>query len=333
MKMKKYKTIFFALVMGTLGLLSLLQIIRNYGVHLFVDEINQAGHLLVVLVLTFIPTLLCYALAWMLATDHKNMPRELGNIKKFAIYNQFTVISIAWNNLTPFFKVGGEPLKYLLLLKYLSKKEALASTINYNIIHLASTAFCFFITSLFLVFFYHIPNEIRPYLLGFCLSLLFVVLFCFFVVRTQFLLVGLKRFRIMKIVIVSFKIVLRRLISFYQRNPLAFVFSFFFDMLARFIEGLTFFFGFYLIKHPISYISSTLLDVGRTFVDTLFFFIPYQIGSREKGVHFFMEKILELDSKGFLTAVFLYRLVEICWIIIGYIVWASTRISSIEAKV
>jgi hypothetical protein len=122
-------------------------------------------------------------------------------------------------------------------------------------------------------------------------------------------------------------------LKFYKNNPRVFFLSLFFDIIARFIEGLSFYFGFYLIKHPISLLSSSLLDVGRTFVDTIFFFVPYQIGTREEGVHFFMEKILAVDSKGFLTAVFLYRFIEIFWILIGYIIWVSTKRSSKEARV
>jgi hypothetical protein len=97
------------------------------------------------------------------------------------------------------------------------------------------------------------------------------------------------------------------------------------DVVARFTEGLTFYYSFKLIKHPINIISASLLDVGRTFIDTVFFFVPFQVGAREEGVNIFMNKILLISSSGFLTAVFLYRFVEIIWVFFGYIIWINEK--------
>jgi hypothetical protein len=101
--------------------------------------------------------------------------------------------------------------------------------------------------------------------------------------------------------------------------------SIFFDTLARFIEGLTFYLAFHYISHHIPFLVATMLDVGRTFIDTFFFFIPYQIGAREEGVRFFMENVFNISSAGFVTVVLLYRVVEIFWIIIGYLIWVFLR--------
>ncbi|MDD4972735.1 MAG: hypothetical protein PHY93_00210 [Bacteriovorax sp.] len=254
--------------------------------------------------------------------------------KKIRIFTKLTIVNIAWNNLTPFLKVGGEPLKYMMLLKYLPQREALASTINYNIIHLLATGISFIVTSLLLVVFYQMPREIRYSLLIFALLFSLSLYSGFLLMRVKSVYVSKNyRYRFVRTTIVNLKLAFRRILNFYKNKPKAFLLSLFFDVVARFIEGLSFYFGFYLIKHPISFLSSSLLDVGRTFVDTIFFFIPYQVGSREEGVHFFMEKVLVVNSKGFLTAVFLYRFVEIFWIFIGYIIWVSTKRSSKEARV
>jgi hypothetical protein len=334
MKNKKINSIIFRILFTLIGLFSLLKIIKKYGFNNLVDEVNQTGVLLVLLALTFIPTLICYAVSWMLASDHPRMFKEFSILGKIAIFTKITIVSIAWNNLTPFFKVGGEPLKYLMLSKYLSKSDALTSTVNYNIIHLFATGVSFVVTSIILVLFYQMPNEVRYYLLGFAFVFSISLYLLIWILRAKFVYIAFTfRYRIVRVVIVNIKVAFRRLLKFYKKSPGVFFSSLFFDVMARFIEGLTFYFGFYLIKHQISFLSSSLLDVGRTFVDNIFFFVPYQIGTREEGVRFFMEKVLIVDSQGFLTAVFLYRFVEITWIFIGYIIWVSTKSSSKEVNV
>ena len=111
------------------------------------------------------------------------------------------------------------------------------------------------------------------------------------------------------------------------------LFSLSFDICARFLEGLTFYFGFILIKHPVGLLSSSLLDIGRTMGDTIFFFIPYQIGAREAGIRFYMEKILMIQSTGFVTVVMFYRLVELIWVIVGYILWLTSSKSLRDFRV
>ena len=141
------------------------------------------------------------------------------------------------------------------------------------------------------------------------------------------------RFRSIRLIIVNVKFTSRVIIYFYKKNKVSFYFSLFLDVLARFVEGLTFYFGFLIAKHHVSFLNSSLIEIGRTFVDTIFFFIPYQIGTREKGVEIFMEKILVIDSKGFLSVVVMYRLVEIIWIFIGYILWVSSKSSVTDERI
>ena len=71
-----------------------------------------------------------------------------------------TMISIAWNNLTPFFKVGGEPVKYFMLSKHIPKRFALASTINYNIIHVLATFAAFIISAFLIPFFFNVTSVV-----------------------------------------------------------------------------------------------------------------------------------------------------------------------------
>jgi hypothetical protein len=321
---KKLKIIF-----SLIGIYSFVRIIQGYGIKLIKDEIQHSGIFLVFLILTFVPTLFCYALSWLLATNHHQMKNNLSFVKKVKLFAKFTVVSIAWNNLTPFLKVGGEPLKYLMLSRHLSKKDAINSTINYNIIHLLSTVLSFVIAAIILNVFYTVPAVVSYYSIGFiaaCFSLVYLV---FRLVRADYTYIeNVFRWHFFRVIVINSKLVIKRLIHFYKKHPKDFFLSLFFDTLARFIEGMTFYFGFLLIKHPVSALTASFLDIARTFVDTLFFFIPYQVGTREEGVRFFMQNVLSIDASGFLTAVLFYRLVEIVWIFIGYSVWVSMGRSS-----
>ena len=312
-----------------IGIVSLFKIIQSYGFSIVQDEIHRSGYLLLLLALTFIPTLFCYALSWLLATNHKRMSGQMNYLKKIILFIKFTSISIAWNNLTPFLKVGGEPLKYMMLTRYLTKQDAIKSTINYNIIHLLSTVLSFIIGAIILCSLYQLPAVMKYACYGFILIFLCIIYIISKAMQARFnFFVKYYRWQKLRTTVVNSKVIMRRLTRFYKKHPKIFFLSIFFDTIARFIEGLTFFFGFMIIKHPISLLSASILDVARTLVDTIFFFIPYQVGSREQGVHYFMEKVLVIDTHGFLTAVLFYRFVEIVWIIIGYLFWVSMSKSS-----
>lgn len=326
--------LFVKIIFALFGFVSLVYIVYQYGLENIVKEIQRSGFLLIFLTLTFIPTLFCYAISWLLATNQKKLNRRMPIIKKMYLFVKFTVISIAWNNMTPFFKIGGEPLKYMMLTKYLPKHDAMASTINYNVIHLLATAVSFIITALILILFYKLPLATFYFILGF----VGVIPFALFFLSKAMHMIKLKYFkryyfRLYRFISINVKLSIKRMLAFYKNDPVNFVFSLLFDLAGRFIEGATFFLAFYLIKQPVSFLSSSLLDVGRTFIDTAFFFVPFQIGAREEGVEFFMRNILMLDPKGFLTVVFLYRFVEIIWMVIGYIIWASGSNSSSESSV
>ena len=266
-------------------------------------------------------------------SEHKSLPENLSIFKKIILFTKFTVISIAWNNLTPFVKVGGEPLKYKMLTGLLRPKDAASSTINYNIIHLLSTVVCFIMTALVVLFYYKISKSIKLFLwLVSALLILIIFSTMFLVYKISSVDTFQSRFKSLRLIIINIKFTSRVIIFFYRKKTISFYCSLFLDVLARFVEGLTFYFGFLIVKHPISLLNSSLIEIGRTFVDTIFFFIPFQIGTRERGVGVFMEKILVIDPKGFLSAVILYRLVEITWILIGYILWLSSKISATDER-
>lgn len=81
--------------------------------------------------------------------------------------------------------------------------------------------------------------------------------------------------------------------------------------------------AFLIIREPIALVDSAFLEVGRALADNAFFFVPYQMGSRELGISLFLREVLGSPAGGFVAAAFLYRLVEIAWMAVGYMLWIT----------
>ncbi len=308
-----------------IGLVGLSLIIRNYGVDQIVKDINSIGFNIIWILLSFIPVVFCYGLSWQLVTNYQKFNHSfLYNSPLFTIY---AIISIAWNNLTPFLKIGGEPVKYMLLKRHLSHTDALNSTINYNIIHIISTLLSLMIFSFLTPLLFQGKSSIFFISIGSSIALILSIIIYLAINLSKmknsaplFLRQQLSKRKI-RIVLFVVKRSIRKLYFHYQHDPQKVILAIFFDTLARFIEGLTFYLAFHYINHHIPFIVAMMLDIGRTFIDTFFFFIPYQIGAREEGIRFFMENVFNISSIGFVTVVLLYRVVEIFWICCGYIMW------------
>lgn len=315
-----------------LGAAALVYMISDYGLVQLGKDIETVGAGgTVLLVLTFIPTLLCYAAAWSLLTEWE-MPLAFKNMWRMT---RMMAGSIAWNNLTPFLKVGGEPAKVFMLGAYVGRRKALMSTIIYNVIHLLATLAAFVIVAFLLPALYPLNDFMTWASVGVgTLGTLVFVLICFFpflwkkVFYHRFHAL-LERFDLQKSMI-RFRWATRKSNQFFKRHYVRVIAAFSFEVFARFIEGLTFYLAFYLLRNPISMATSAFLDVGRTLVDTIFFFVPYQVGSREQGVQILLSDVFNHGTQGFLTAVFLYRFVEIAWVLIGYIFWVRSRSSRIS---
>lgn len=324
---------FFKILFSILGLVGLFFIIKNYGVDQILYDIRLVNINIIWILLSWIPVVYCYGLSWQLVSNYKKMGSNFFlNSFKFLTY---AIISISWNNLTPFLKVGGEPVKYLLLKRHLTKNDALRSTINYNIVHALSTLLSLIFFSFLIPVIYDVKQPIFFYLIGSSITLfLSIIVFASLSFSkthsSESIFSELLMRKTVRIVMISVKKTIRRLHFHYRKSPSKFILAIFIDTMARFIEGLTFYLAFLFIQQKIPFLTAIMLDVGRTFIDTFFFFIPYQIGAREEGIRFFMENIFQTSSTGFVSVVLLYRVVEIFWVFVGYILWIALGISKKE---
>ncbi len=317
--MKYWKGIF-----SLLGFAALFFIIHDYGFDHLRHQLEFSGWLIVPLILSFIPTLLCYSLAWQLCTGNRHTRSSESFFKLSFHYFRFTIISIAWNNLSPFLKVFGEPAKVSLLSEFTDTKNALRSVVIYNMVHLVGTVLAFLAAALL------IPPIFRP---GHTVELL-----CYGAVALFFVILALllwlpklthgflrkHKFNRLRAASLWTRWSFRQVTKFYTTQRTAFSSAVLLEVLARFIEGFTFYVAFRIVGQPLTFLSSAFLEVGRALFDNLFFFVPYQVGSREFGISILLENVLHASKDAFVAAALLYRLVEIFWVALGYALWVKS---------
>ncbi len=302
---------------SALGLASFVFILHGYGLSRVGEDILRLGWWAVPLSVSFFPVVLCYSLAWILVTPELPFSRLL-------LLCRLTVVSVAWNNLSPFVKVLGEPVRVRMLARLIDTKSAARSMVLFNIVHVMGTLFSFFLAALAMLLYFPVSKGFH---VGFVVMLVTAPLSMF---TLYFLPMLVKRLlgrsaKRNRLVVAGFWLrwSFSKIRIFSRRYPLRFWGAVFFEMVARFVEGLTFYIGFRALGQPVSAAASALLDVGRALIDNMFFFIPYQVGSREGGTLLLAEHALQIGTAGVVGAVLFYRLVEIFWTGIGYLLWIN----------
>ncbi len=310
------RSIFWKVTFSLLGFASFTYVLSGYGFGRLAQDVAGLGWWAIPLALSWAPVVFCYALAWLLITP------ALG-AAHLGILFRFSVISVAWNNLSPFVKVLGEPVRILMLERFMSRKEAARSMVIYNIVHILATLLAFFLGALAILLFFEISEGIKASFLALLLVLPLLVSLIYFLPHL------LKRFgrsaRRNKLVYAGFWVrwAFSKIRIFSSREPLRFWLAVFFEVLARFVEGLIFYVAFRALKAPVPLLVCSLLDVGRALMDNIFFFIPFQVGSREGGIVLISEHVLSISGGAAVSAAVLYRLVEILWTGFGYLLWIA----------
>lgn len=309
-------------VFSVIGLASLVSILHHYGFEKIGSDISHLGWWAVPLALSFLPVAFCYSLAW-----HLMLP-ELP-FSRVGMVFRFSLVSVAWNNLSPFVKVLGEPVRVNLLADHVPIKAAIRSVILYNLVHILGTLVAFLLGAFLILFYFPVSPQIR---LGFLVlmgvfSALFLLLYWLPSYR-----VARSRGRKKRNFFMKFSFWIRWAFSkvrvFSRGHPGRFWAAVFFETLARFVEGATFYVAFRALGDPLPVLYCALLDVGRALMDNIFFFIPYQVGSREAGLMMLSEHVFHAGTATAVSAAVFYRLVEILWMAVGYGLWMYESKSS-----
>lgn len=302
---------------SAIGLGSFVWILNGYGFPRLAADLAGLGWWCLPLALSFIPVLFFYALAWLLVTPQLS-PRHLGELFRFS------TVSVAWNNLSPFVKVLGEPVRVLMLERLMNRKDAARSMVLYNIVHTLGTLLAFFFGTLALLLFFPVSKGFHAGFTALLVTAPLLAAGLFFLPRLVSR-TGRRRATRSKLVLAGFWVrwAFSKIRIFSRRYPARFWSAVIFEIVARFVEGLTFYVALLALGQPASALVSALLDVGRALVDNIFFFIPYQVGSREGSVLLLAEHALGINGAAAVSAAVLYRLVEILWMGIGYLLWIA----------
>lgn len=298
-----------------LGLASLAYILQGYGFARLAGDISGLGWWSLPLALSFFPVVFCYALAWLLITPGWSLAR-------LPTLVSYSVISVAWNNLSPFVKFLGEPVRLILLERHMPRLEAARSVVLYNLVHTMGTLFSFFLGAVLLLTLFELSPGLRSGLIVLLFAAPLLGFGLLLLPRLRHLFGSRRRPR-GRLLVVAFWLrwALRKCEAFSRRHPARFWAAVGLEVAARFVEGATFYVGFLALGTVVPALTCALLDVGRALVDNVFFFVPYQVGSREGGLLLLAEHAVQVNKEAAVSAAVFYRLVEILWMGIGYMLW------------
>ena len=310
---------------GAVGLGSLAIIFHSYGLEKLAQDVLGLGWWSIPLALSFIPVAFCYGLAWLLMLPELPLSRAF-------LFCRLSLVSVAWNNLSPFVKVLGEPMRVMLIEPLVSRKIAIRSVVLYNLVHTLGTIAALLLGALITLFYFPVSPDLR---IGFLavvalLGALFVALYFLPGYRGR----GRKSGRAAWLLRLRFWLrwSFSKIRVFSRLYPTRFWLAVFCETIARFVEGLTFYLAFLALREPLPFLHCSLLDIGRALMDTVFFFIPYQVGSREAGMVLFTHHVLHEGERSAVGAAVIYRLVEVLWILLGYLLWIYESRSARSSK-
>jgi hypothetical protein len=310
---------------SVLGAASFVFILHGYGFAHLGADIEGLGWWVLPLGLSFAPVAFLYGVAWFLVTPQLSL-RYLPSMLPLS------AISLGWNNLSPFVKVLGEPMRVVLIERWIPRKAALASVVLYNLVHILGTLIAFILGAALILALFPVSHTIRMAFSAVGL-LAFLLLFGIYFLPYFSLRAGRRRQAGRKPSFfqkASFWLrwSFSRMRIFGRLHPWRFWSAVGVETIVRFVEGITFYVAFRALAAPISVLQASLLDVGRALLDNAFFFIPYQVGSREAGILLLSKSVLGIGEASVVSATVFYRLVEILWMGIGYLLWLQRSSSA-----
>lgn len=306
---------------AVLGAIGIVLFTYYSGWEQIASDFRKVGWLIIPLCLTFLPTAFLYGVGWWLVTPRLKSLPVLESARFFFIGS---LLGVAWNNLTPFAKVGGEVVRVLYLSKKIPRPQAIASVLTYNLTHLVGAFFSFVVAAFLFLWVWQVPESTRLWVgLGGAASF-FASVIC---VSIPLSLKKLQKRGFTRRLLKKSKggvltlYALKQNQRFFQKYTFRWITAVIVEVVARFIEGLTFYFIFLKLGTHVDIFKSFAYDVARTFADTLFFFVPYSLGSRELFLNVLMQEVYLLPVTLAISSSLIYRLIEIIWTALGYWLW------------
>lgn len=264
------------------------------------------------------------AVSWQLIINDKEHTR----VPLLYTY-RLTISGYVLNYVTPLGLFGGEPYRVMELAPYVGRSKAASSVILYSMMHVFSH-FWFWLLGVVL-FIVAYPVD---WAMGTFLSMIAAI--CMLVI--YFFMRGYRNGLVVKVfeILSHIPYVNRWSRRFYEQHTEAlqrvddqiaalhaqrkstFYMSLGLELLARIVSSLEIYVLMRLLTPEVTIVDSILIMAFSSLFSNLMFFMPMQIGAREGSIALVAERLHLTASYGLFTGI-LYRLRELCWIVIGLI--------------
>ena len=301
----------------TIGVAYLLKIIFEIGILELWQQVQKMEWGFFLIMIIALSEFLSHAWAWTFTFPEGVRP--LG----FWSLTRVWLSANAIKSLNPLGNVGGETYRWLVLTRFINKKDATASMVLDNFSHILmmlTLLACAFMFSLLTL-----PWE-GPFLLmvGFFFFCLLGIFFWILKLKKGGVLFQLltkafcRIFPLNRDYWMGYAKILDDIIKqFFARNKTFFLQLNFFHFMGKFVGFLEVWVIFIYLKEPIGLADSFLIYSFLQLITVLFFFIPSQIGVAEGGTYHLFEWMGLTPEIGVAMAL-IRRVRTLAWVFLGY---------------
>jgi hypothetical protein len=292
--------------------------IYSFGVDNILQNLVKVGWYFVPIVGIWIFVYICNAVAWRFIINEPEIP--------FTNILSITISGYSLNYMTPFFHLGGEPYRIIVLKDLLGITKAVSVTISYLMLHFLSSfliwitaaiiillimplsilSYCFFTLSL-LVFGYVVFLFIKGYKNGVTKS------FAAFLVKLPLLNKYVSKVESKDAILTDIDENTKELYRFRKQNFLA---ANFFEYLSRVISTFEFYFILKAVGLNPTLLETFIINAGLGLIANMFFIVPFELGVKEGGLYAVLGFLNYTPSMGIFVGI-VNRLRELFWILIG----------------
>lgn len=319
----KNKIKYIFLIVGTICF-SLM--IYSFGIENILKNLARVGWYFIPIIGTWVFVYLCNAVALKIIINRPEI--------SFPKILSVTISGYALNYLTPFFHLGGEPYRILVLKDLIGTTKAVSATISYLMLHFLSSfliwlsaaililffiplsvlSYCFFIISL-VVFSYVVFLFIKGYKNGVTKS------FASFLVRLPLLNRFGEKVENKQAILSEIDDNTRELYHFRKGS---FLVVNFFECLSRFIATFEFYFILKAVGLNPTLLETFIINAGLGLISNMFFIVPFELGVKEGGLYAVLGFLHFTPSMGIFVGI-VNRLRELFWILIGLLLILLTN--------
>jgi hypothetical protein len=308
------------------GLIFFVYLVADFGVDNIIRNLEKTSWYFLLIISTWIPVYLFNAVAWNFIINRKELP--------FHKVLSVTIRGYALNYMTPFFHLGGEPYKVLVLKNSIGLNRSLSVTVSYLMLHFLSS-FLFWIAAIIAIYFFLPVSTVAYVILTVCLVVFTGIVFLFmkgykrgvtksfalFFVKLPILKKFSERVNNKEDFLTGVDENISELVGTRKKS---FIAANIFELASRFVGTLEFYFILKAIGYSPTLLDTFLINAGAAIISNLLFIVPFELGVKEGGLY------LTLGLLNYVPAIGIYiglvnRMRELFWILIGLILIAVSK--------